>query len=66
MAGGGKRGVSKSGDARQTGGTSDKSETFGEALSKAGFEPAKVGPKIVSQGKRREALKKRVSKGQGG
>ncbi|WP_165933002.1 hypothetical protein [Rhizobium sp. BK251] len=37
----------------------DDNETFGEALSKEGFELANVGHKIVSQGKRRETLKKR-------
>ncbi|MBY5505320.1 hypothetical protein HFO81_07140 [Rhizobium leguminosarum] len=42
-------------------GKTDDNETFGEALSRTGFEPAKVGRRIVSQGKRRETLKKRVS-----
>ncbi|MCW0018228.1 hypothetical protein [Rhizobium sp. BT-226] len=40
--------------------TADYNETFGEALSRAGYEPAQVGRKVVSQGKRREALKRRV------
>ncbi|MBZ7924888.1 hypothetical protein LAC81_29565 [Ensifer adhaerens] len=66
MAGGEKRGPGNAGDANQAGGKVDRSETLEEALAKVGFEPAKVGPKIVSQGKRREALKKRVSKGQVG
>ncbi|WP_322882747.1 hypothetical protein U8C37_13260 [Sinorhizobium medicae] len=39
----------------------DGHETFGQALSRAGFEPAKVGRRIVSQGRRRETLKKRAS-----
>ncbi|ANH05048.1 hypothetical protein shn_14030 [Shinella sp. HZN7] len=42
--------------------TADDHETFGEALSKEGFEPAQVGRRVVSQGKRRETLKKRASK----
>ncbi|ANK77432.1 hypothetical protein FA04_32910 (plasmid) [Ensifer adhaerens] len=47
---------------RSSGETADNNETFGEALSKAGFKPAKVGRrKIVSRGKRRETLKKRNS-----
>jgi len=46
----------KAGDVGSIGETADAGETFGEALSKAGFEPAKVGCKIVSQGKRRERL----------
>jgi len=37
-------------------------ETLGDALSKVGFEPAKVGRKIVSQGKRRESLTRWTSK----
>lgn len=36
-----------------------KSETFGAALDKAGFEPMRSGRKVVGQGKRRETLKKR-------
>jgi hypothetical protein len=38
-----KDGVVKTGDASLIGSTTDGDETFGEALSKAGFEPAKVG-----------------------
>jgi hypothetical protein len=34
-------------------------ETFGEALSRAGFASAKVGHRVVSQGRPRETLKKR-------
>ncbi|MBW0366697.1 hypothetical protein [Ensifer adhaerens] len=41
-------------------GKANDNETLGEALSRAGFEPAKVGRRISSQGKRRETLKKRV------
>ena len=37
-------------------------ETFGEALSKAGFRPAKGERRIVSQGKRRQTLNKRAPK----
>lgn len=66
MAGGRESDGGRDGGAQQTGGKVEKSETLGEALAQAGFESAKVGRKIVSQGKRREALKKRVSKGQGG
>lgn len=36
-------------------------ETFGEALSRAGFKPAKVERRLLSQGRRRETLKKRES-----
>ncbi|WP_426289376.1 hypothetical protein ACN9MC_21060 [Ensifer adhaerens] len=39
----------------------DGHETFGQALSRASFEPAKVGRRIVSQGRRRETLKKHGS-----
>lgn len=46
-------------EADDVGPTPDDNETFGQALSRAGFEPAKVGRKIVSQGKRRETLRKR-------
>lgn len=49
----------KAGDVGPIGKTADANESFGEALSKAEFEPAKVGRKIVSQGKRRETLKRR-------
>ncbi len=52
-------------DGRPNEETQDENETLGEALSKAGFEPARAERKIVSQGKRREALKKRVPKGRG-
>lgn len=41
-------------------GKAEDDETFGEALSRAGLEPAMVGRRIISQGKRREKLKKRV------
>lgn len=39
--------------------TQDDNQTFGKALSRAGFKPAKLGRRVVSQGKRRETLKKR-------
>lgn len=48
----------KAGDVGSIEETADASETLGEALSKAGCEPAKIGRKIVSQGKRRERLKR--------
>lgn len=51
----------KAGDVGPIGKTADDNETFGEALSRAGFKPAKVRHKVVSQGKRRETLKKRPS-----
>ncbi len=44
----------------------DLNETLADALSdarsKVGYDPPKVGRKIVSQGKRRESLKKRTAK----
>ncbi|MBB3427966.1 hypothetical protein FHT85_004975 [Rhizobium sp. BK312] len=49
-------------EAGDTGSIAPHNETLGDALSKAGFEPAKVGRKIISQGKRRESLKKWTSK----
>ncbi|MGO8224735.1 hypothetical protein HA464_06790 [Rhizobium leguminosarum bv. trifolii] len=42
--------------------TAHDKETRGEALSKSGFEADKVERKIVRQGKRRETLKRWVSK----
>jgi len=39
----------------------DGHETLGQALSRAGFEAAKVERRIASQGRRRETLKKRAS-----
>ncbi len=57
----GKSDASKTGDSSRTRKSVVGSETFGEALSKVGFVPANVGRKIVSQGKRRETLKKRAS-----
>ena len=54
--------TAKGGNAVSLGKTADANETFGEALSRAGFEPAKVGRRAVSQGKRREMLKKHASK----
>ncbi|MDF1635585.1 hypothetical protein [Mycoplana sp. MJR14] len=61
MSLGGKNDATKAGDVAPLGEPVDHNETFGEALSKAGFEPAKVGRKIVSEGKRRETLKKQAS-----
>ncbi|NEJ82070.1 hypothetical protein GR268_36350 [Rhizobium leguminosarum] len=58
----GKNYPGKSADVDQIEETTRDKETLSDALSKAGFEPAKVGRKIVSQGKRRESLKKRVFK----
>lgn len=61
MPRGGKDETVKAGDVGPIEKSADGSETFGEALSTAGFEPAKVGRRVVSQGKRRETLKKRPS-----
>lgn len=41
----------------------DENETLDDALSRVGFEAAKVGRKTMSQGKRRESLKRWASKG---
>jgi hypothetical protein len=60
MPRGGKNETAKAGGVGPIGKTADDDETFGEALSRAGFEPAKVGHRVVSQGKRREKLKKRA------
>lgn len=54
----GKKDEGESGDAGAIGAMTADNETLGDALSKVGFEPAKVGRKIVSQGKRRESLKR--------
>ncbi|WP_077961249.1 hypothetical protein [Ensifer adhaerens] len=62
MPHGKKNDAGKGRDFDPIGETGENKETFGEALSKAGFEPAKVGRKIVSQGKRSAALKKWESK----
>lgn len=51
--------LGNAGDVRSSGGTAQDSETVGEALSKEGFEPAGVGRRRISQGKRRETLKRR-------
>lgn len=59
MPNGGKNDAAKAGDVGPIGETSNDNECC-EALSKAGFEPAKIGRKTVSQGKRRETLKKRA------
>ncbi|KOF22342.1 hypothetical protein AC244_02015 [Ensifer adhaerens] len=58
MPQGGKDDVNKANDSRPIGKPVDDNKTFGEALSKIGFVPANVGRKIVSQGRRRETLKK--------
>lgn len=47
---------------RRFGKTVGDNETTGEALSNAGFKPAKVARRIVSQGKRRETLRKHAPK----
>jgi len=57
----GKDETTKADDVGPPGETPDDNETLGEALSRAGFEPAKVGRRVVSQGRRRETLKKRPS-----
>ncbi|ANL51570.1 hypothetical protein AMC86_CH00372 [Rhizobium phaseoli] len=61
MPGGGKNETDKPGDIGPLRKTADDSEMFGEALLRAGFEPAKVGRRVVSQGKRRETLKRRAA-----
>lgn len=61
MSQGGKSDARKTGDSSWIRESVVGSETFGEALSEVGFVPADVGRKIVSQGKRRETLKKRAS-----
>lgn len=52
----------KVGDVGPIRGMADENETLGDAVSRVGFEPAKVGRKTVSQGKRRESLKRWASK----
>ncbi|WP_165823451.1 hypothetical protein [Metarhizobium album] len=54
----GKKDEAEAGEAGAIGEMAADNETLGDALSKVGFEPAKVGRKIVSQGKRRESLKR--------
>jgi hypothetical protein len=56
---------SKEDDGRPIEETQGHNDTLGEALKKAGFKPARVGRKTVSQGKRRETLKKTISKDPG-
>ncbi|RCW24667.1 hypothetical protein DFR48_1054 [Ciceribacter lividus] len=51
----GKKDGDEAGDA---GSIAADNETLGDALSKVGFVPAKVGRRTVSQGKRRENLKR--------
>lgn len=60
MPNGGKDDRAKAGDVGPIGKTDDD-ETMGEALAREGFEPARVGRRTVSQGKRREPLRKRAS-----
>jgi hypothetical protein len=61
MPRGGKDETAKAADVAPVRKTADDNETFGEVLSRAGFESAQVGRKFVSQGKRRETLKRRAS-----
>lgn len=61
MPRGGKNELDKAGEGSVTQESIAENETFREALSKEGFLPAKVGRKILSQGKRRETLKARGS-----
>lgn len=60
MPKGGKNDVGKTGDVKLIRKPVTDKETFGEALANEGFVPANVGRKIVSQGKRRETLKKKA------
>jgi len=53
-----KDGIGKTADAGPIVNKTDDNEAFGEALSTTGFAPAKVGRKIVSQGRRGETLRK--------
>ena len=61
MPRGGKDETTKTDDITPPGEMPNDNDAFGEALSRAGFKPAKIGHKIVPQGKRREMLKKRPS-----
>jgi len=61
MPRGGKDKTTEADDVRPLDEAPSGHETFGQAPSRAGFEPAKVGRRIVSQGRRRETLKKRAS-----
>ncbi|PDS76392.1 hypothetical protein CO667_22650 [Rhizobium sp. L43] len=65
MPHGGRDEAGKDGDASQVGEGNDHVETLAEALARAGFEPAKVGRKTVSQGRRREPLRRSPSKDPG-
>jgi len=58
----GKKDAVEAGDVGSIGEMAADNETLGDALLKVGFESAKVGRKIVSQGKRRENLKRRATK----
>ncbi|TBZ57135.1 hypothetical protein [Rhizobium leguminosarum] len=62
MSNGGKNDEGKHDAVGPIGEMADDNETVGQALSKVGFEPAKVERKIVPQGKRRESLKRWASK----
>lgn len=57
----GKDDPGQAGDDGAIGDTVDDNQTFGEALSQAGFKPAKVGCRVISQGLRREKLRKWAS-----
>ena len=50
MQRGGKDETAKAGDVGPLRKTAGDNETFGEALSRAGVEPAKVGSRVVSRG----------------
>lgn len=62
MPHGGRDDEGKAGDVGPIGEMADDNETLGDALLKVGFEPARVGRKTASQGKRRESLKRWNSK----
>jgi hypothetical protein len=51
----------KASEGGPVGETAVDKETVGDALSKVGFKPAKVGRRIVSQGRPRQALKRKTS-----
>jgi hypothetical protein len=54
----GKDDPGQAGDSGAIGERVDNHQTLGEALSQAEFKPAKVGRKVISQGRNREKLKK--------
>lgn len=61
----GKNDPGKAGAVGPTGKRVGDNETTADALSQAGFKPAKVNRRIVSQGKRRETLRKQAPKDSG-